>query len=71
MKFTVGDTVRIVDNISGHIFENGDECLIVNRPHGSVYALARKVGSFFESYITESEAELIKELVRTNEAEGQ
>ena len=68
MKFTVGDTVRIVENNSGHIFEIGDECLIMNRPYDSMFALARMVGSLTESYIVEDDAQLIKEVVRTNEA---
>ena len=66
MKFTVGDTVRIVSNKMGHGFSAGDECIIVRKDLGVPIALAEKIGTKIQYVIGESEAELVSEVVRTN-----
>ena len=64
MKFTVGDTVRIVGNRLHHGFENGDLCVIVNKKLGEKSARAMKTGTHIEYFIHDDDAELVSETVR-------
>ena len=65
MKFTVGDTVRITANTTGHGFAIGDLCLIIERKIGRVSATAEKVGTWTRYHISDDDAELVSEVVRS------
>lgn len=65
MKFTVGDTVRIIGNSTEHGFAVGDVCMVIERKLGRESATVEKVGTWTRYHIHECDAELVCEVVRT------
>lgn len=69
MKFTVGDKVRIVANNYDHGFAIGEECVIEERRLDKEGALARKINSGYQYWISDDDAVLIQPVIRDTATE--